>query len=68
MKEIILTTKKNKMQQIIILDESTGGVLITDYDPNIWEDPEDMEDEFGNALIHSSCSYMIVNKLILRIE
>ena len=56
------------MQKIIILDESTGEVLIRDYDPNIWEDPEDMVDEFGNRLIHSSCSYMIVNKLILTIE
>ena len=56
------------MSKIIILDESTGEVLITDYDPNIWEEPEDMTDEFGNALIHSSCSYMIVNKLILKIE
>ena len=56
------------MLKIIILNEITGEVLITDYDPNIWEDPEDMEDEFGNTLINSSCSYMVVNKLILRIE
>lgn len=60
--------KKNKMQKIIILDESIGEVLIRDYDPNIWEDPEDMVDEFGYRLIHSSCSYMIVNKLVLTIE
>ena len=56
------------MLKIIILDESTGEVLITDYDPNIWEEPEDITDEFGNVLIHSSCSYMIVDKLILKIE
>ena len=56
------------MQKIIILDYTTGEVLITDYDPNIWESPEDMEDEFGNTLIHSSCSYMVVDKLILKIE
>lgn len=56
------------MQKIIILYYNTGQVLIRDYDPNIWEDPEDMVDEFGVALIHSSCSYMIVNKLVLSIE
>ena len=56
------------MQKIIILDESTGEVLIRDYDPDLWEDPEDMVDEFGVALIHSSCSYMIVNKLIIKVE
>ena len=56
------------MQKIIILDESTGEVLIKDYDPNIWDSPEDMEDEFGVALIHSSCSYMVVNKLIIKVE
>ena len=56
------------MQKIIILDESTGEVLITDYDPNVWESPEDMEDELGVPLIHSSCSYMVVDKLILKIE
>lgn len=56
------------MQKIIILDYSTGEVLIRDYDPNIWEDPEGMVDEFGDHLIHSNCHYMIVNKLVLSIE
>ena len=56
------------MQKIIILDYSTGEVLIRDYDPNIWEEPEDMVDEFEVPLIHSSCSYMIVDKLVLKIE
>lgn len=56
------------MQKIIILYYNTGQVLIKDYDPNIWEDPEDMVDEFGVALIHSSCHYMIVDKLVLSIE
>lgn len=56
------------MQKIIILDYSTGEVLIRDYDPNIWEEPEDMVDEFEVPLIHSSCNYMIVDKLVLKIE
>lgn len=56
------------MKKIIILNYSTGKVLIKDYDPNIWEDPEDMVDEFGVALINSNCCYMIVDKLILKID
>lgn len=56
------------MKKIIILYYNTGEVLIRDYDPNIWEDPEDMVDEFDVALIHSQCHYMIVDKLVLSIE
>lgn len=56
------------MKKIIILDYNTGEVLITDYDPNIWESPEDMEDEFGVGLINSNCNYMVVDKLVLKID
>lgn len=59
---------KENIKKIIILYYNTGEVLIRDYDPNIWEDPEDMVDEFGVHLVHSNCHYMIVDKLNLKIE
>ena len=36
---------KETSKKIIILDYSTGEVLIKDYDENIWDCAEDMTDE-----------------------
>ena len=52
---------KENIKKIIILDYSTGEVLIKDYDENIWECAEDMTNEDGNLILHSDCHYMIVD-------
>ena len=44
------------IKKIIILDYSTGEVLIKDYDENIWDCPEDMTDEDGILIINSDCN------------
>ena len=59
---------KKTSKKIIILDYSTGEVLIKDYDENIWDCAEDMTDEDGHSILHSDCHYMIVDKLNLKIE
>ena len=59
---------KENIKKIIILDYSTGEVLIKDYDENIWDCPEDMTDENGILILHSDCHWMIVDKLNLKIE
>ena len=59
---------KENIKKIIILDYSTGEVLIKDYDENIWDCAEDMTDEYGNLILHSDCHWMIVDKLNLKIE
>ena len=59
---------KENIKKIIILDYSTGEVLIKDYDENIWNCPEDMTDESGYLILHSDCHYMIVDKLNLKID
>ena len=59
---------KKTSKKIIILDYSTGEVLIKDYDENIWDCAEDMTDEDGHLILHSDCHYMIVDKLNLKIE
>ena len=46
---------KENIKKIIILDYSTGEVLIKDYDENIWDCAEDMTDEDGNLILHSDC-------------
>ena len=42
--------KETSKKIIIILDYSTGEVLIKDYDENIWDYAEDMTDEDGNLI------------------
>ena len=59
---------KENIKKIIILDYSTGEVLIKDYDENIWDCPEDMTDEDGILIINSDCNWMVVDKLNLKIE
>ena len=59
---------KENIKKIIILDYSTGEVLIKDYDENIWDYAEDMTDEDGNLILHSDCNWMIVDELNLKIE
>ena len=63
-----INNMKENIKKIIILDYSTGEVIIKDYDENIWDCAEDMTDENGNLLLHSDCHYMIVNKLNLKID
>ena len=59
---------KENIKKIIILDYSTGEVLIKDYDENIWDCAEDMTDEDENLILHSDYHWMIVDKLNLKIE
>ena len=42
---------KENIKKIIILDYSTGEVLIKDYDENIWDCAEDMTDEEFKELL-----------------
>ena len=63
-----INNMKENIKKIIILDYSTGEVIIKDYDENIWDCAEDMTDEAGNLILHSDCYYMIVDKLNLKIE
>ena len=56
------------IKKIIILDYSTGEVLIKDYDENIWDCAEDMTDEDETLILHSDYHWMIVDKLNLKIE
>ena len=63
-----INNMKENIKKIIILDYSTGEVLIKDYDENIWNCAEDMTDEDGNLIIHSDCDWMVVDELNLKIE
>jgi len=55
-------------KKIIILDFGTGKVDIYPYDINVWENAEDMTDEYGNYLIDSNCQWMIVDDLKIEIH
>ena len=63
-----INNMKENIKKIIILDYSTGEVIIKDYDENIWDCAEDMTDEDGNLIIHSDCDWMVVDELNLKIE
>lgn len=50
-----------EQQKIIILEFRTGRVLVLDYDPNIYNEPEDMFSlEEMKDLSFEDCEYMIV--------
>ena len=55
------------MKKIIILDFGSEEVLVYPYDENVWDDTEDMTDEDGNLIINSSCQWMIVDELQIKI-
>ena len=57
---------KENIKKIIILDYSTGEVYIKDYNDKIWQDSENFLLEHGFK--ENDCNWMIVDKLILKID
>ena len=51
---------KENIKKIIILDYSTGEVLIKDYDENVWDCAEDMTDEENKK--HDRSGYLYLNR------
>jgi hypothetical protein len=56
------------MKKLIVLRHDTGKIDIYNYDENIWESPEEFQDDDGDYLINSNCSYMVVDKLEIKIN
>lgn len=57
-----------KNKKLVVMNFVTGSVTVYDYDENIWESPEDFEDENGKFPIDSNCHYMVVKKFKLTVK
>ena len=57
------TTKK-----LIVMNYITQSISVYDYDPNIWEHPEDFKTEDGIYPIACDAAWMVVDKLNLDIN
>jgi hypothetical protein len=53
---------------LIVLDFETQKVDVYPYDENIWESPEEFQDENDCYIITSNCQWMLTDNLSIKIH
>ena len=56
------------MSKLIILHYETQEVLIYDYDENVWENPEEFMSDEQIDINSSSCHWMVVDEVNIKIK
>ena len=55
------------MKKLIVLDYESEEIWVYNYDPQVYEEPEEFRDEYGDYVITDNCHFMIVDQLNLKI-
>jgi hypothetical protein len=50
------------------MNHADQTINIYNYDENVWESPEDFEDEFDGSVINGNCDYMVVDVVQITVK
>jgi hypothetical protein len=55
------------MKKLVVVDHRDKTMTVYPYDENVWESPEDYMTEDEELVIHSDCSWIVVDALTIKI-
>lgn len=55
------------MKKLVVVDHRDKTMTVYPYDENVWESPEDYMTEDEELVIHSDCSWILLDALTIKI-